>query len=827
MHGYQGKSWQSWLWLGVVLVGVGCGGGSEKAFAPDASSVTGLITVQAEPDQVTRGESIDGKLEILIPAGALAEAKELTVGMLKREDVPKDILSDVYVLGPPMQFAIPVRLTMKFTLPAGQDPSKLRLVHMDTGTDSYAVLDDWVYMAGGDGEPGAFSGTVNHFSAFGLTNGSGRSLTNDTEPDLTKIGDVLLARREIEAAHTAYLAAAEADPQDLQARFGAALTGMFKLPAHTAFNNLFIMCGEGGYDILGQIFGPDGVLSWLEKYRQGKSTVSLLQGVSPSALTQVEFAPNSVGAELYQDEQNGIWQMEVELEDFHSATLDRSATVRIKVQNVNDARWASGQNITLPSDLVHVEVRTWDDSGDDNVNVWTDVVSGSFLLTQAAKVDGQALDVQLLNVLLEQKSQMEGSQSSTVIGYFKLSGQIQDTLMAEFEPEVPFKDLDYLEATQTAPAQSEMIQIMDKCGNGLTMTYLMNILDQVAAEIDAILAHLDAIAGSAQASAFLWNLPVGALVNRVEVPISIVEVQLLRTALHGFRAIHELVGLYEFISPSLALKALHSDYTWYDEECETCGTEWRHDMDMKLLFDNLDPYFLAPKSGITLSSQAVAPIKTQLQLSIQAALAALQVTPPSGAMLNFQASGFKNAAAEIKKLLDLVLASMSADAPVTGTPEWIFHAHKFFTSPFDRASILAGAGVASLFGYTAADAQNRQNASLEPDGDALEYLMKIFITVPEGPSSSIYCSIDADCQGGAGGQSYWVCTDEVDFGVCSNDQNISCSDNTPCGGNPCLRKKCEARDPALLDSAIMDPAMDASPPAFVNEPVINEILGGL
>lgn len=840
----------------ALLALAACGDDEEtkKSYAPfvvNAADVEQLVSVRLEPTMAAEAISADGALRLVVPAGAVTEAVELTMGKLKASARPAGVVGDVYVLGPDgLVFAEPVRLHLKLAASANADG--LRPVHLDTGTGSYEVLSNWAYLP----STTTLAGDIAHLSAYGASDGSGPSLTGGTPAGGAAIGDDLLAAHEIAAARDAYLAAVAASPSNLQAQLGAALTRLALLPEHEGIDDLLTLCGQPLADIQGQVFGSSGLVAWAIAHRQGFSSVQIEAGAELASLTALDFQPNGVRSELWTGSEPGEASISIRASDLRVGE-EGEVSLEIDVTDPAGGAWVDGNDVDLTRSASGIYVHVWREARDsDDDSNWTRLASGTLHVVSAGSQDGDAVEVELRDVVIEEMAQPYG-QPAQVVGVVKVSGTLRDTLKAEFEPapgSMPFVDLEYIEADPNAipptPARSEPVQLIEACGPTLTEAYLKARLDELVDELSAIRAHLDAIAAAPDAAAFVWSLPTGAVANGTPIPIGIVEVHLARAALFAIAGANELVQQYQLIGAETVLRDLFGDYTSYWEDCyqswvpddqgggsyqTVCdeGDELRHDIDLGLVFAALDTNFLTALAGKVIDAASVATAKADFMSTVQALLAALNAAPTAEVLFDFQAPGAVAASAELSGFLQLVLASFTADAVVTETPEWVLRAHHFFSNPFTKASLLAAIddpSITSLWSFTPRDDVERTNAELAPQSRALEEMLSSFLGLPDFPQESMFCNSDVDCQG-VDGRSYWECSGWEEQGVCSHDANVSCSSTWDCesvsSGSVCRRDTCAPRSPAFFDGEVVGDAFDQEPPAFVNRAVWDSLRDGL
>lgn len=187
--------------MSVLLVtfgGISCRSGSiegpkknkDNGFVFQDADVQNLVTIVVSPDMYTEISAPGGHLSVTIPDGALSAPTDITIGQLTNDAAPKGAVGPVYVLGPAgLEFLKPVRLNFSAKDLGEAVVENIRPVHFDTGQTSFAVLSNWSHVQ--ESSEHTWAGDTQHFSAFGLSDGTGSKLANDSEPvpTCTSAGD--------------------------------------------------------------------------------------------------------------------------------------------------------------------------------------------------------------------------------------------------------------------------------------------------------------------------------------------------------------------------------------------------------------------------------------------------------------------------------------------------------------------------------------------------------------------------------------------------------------------------------------------------------------
>ncbi len=809
----------------VTLATSGCRDEKKPGDVADGFSVGEVedsVSLRVEPNMLTEGTSADGHFHILIPAGAVDAPTDIAIGRLKASERPAGALGDIYVLAPiGMTFNKPVRL--RFDFQASTDPDAVRPVQFDTGAKSYDVLKDWVYVHSAS----LLAGSTSHFSAYGPADASASTLTNDS-PEASE-GDELLSAHHLAAARDAYEAAVDADPNDLGAHFGAAITRLALLPEDPAVDDLLAACSEVPADIQGQLFGDNGFIQQTLTQKFGHPQITLSRGDSPSTLSAAEFAPNAAWSTL--DTWDGGSEIRVSIHDLRTMPKEESIELVLTI-NPAAASWANDSTITLPSDDVGVQVYV-DDPAIDDSDARTTITGGTVHVVQAGKADGDELTFELSGVTLTREVYDSVLGNYAFAEVLRFNGSFDDIIATDFQPAdgtMPFMDLSYQDYDQTlgTPQRDELMQLFEQCKAGVGLPFVLGKLDLVMDEVASLRTHLDAIASSSDASAFRWDVPLAAFANATTIPVGIAEASLLRGVIAAAQAANELLQQYNFFTDDFnsLVTTLDPYYEWScyticDPGCVTydCPRSIvRRDLDPAVLATDLNAHFLAPASP-PLTTEAFA---TQLRTAIGAFTTALTVTPTANVLLNFQASGAKEGSDELANALGVLLASMDTPQALTLTPEYQLKLVSYLSAPFDKASLESDTGlVGAMWKLVPRDdtVGSEANASVEPEGKVLEQILSTIFTLPSDPPSTIYCAQDVDC-----GEARYICNGHDNgAGRCydTGSSTVTATVCTPgggeCGVNQyCEQSTCGARGPELFDSTKVDNTFNGNPPPFVN-----------
>ncbi len=800
------------------------------------SDIESTISFHVEPGIPRRGLSGDGKLELIIPTGAFDRATEVTVGKLKADKRPPGVVSDVYIVGASgATQSKPVRARLTYN-PSGLATDTLRPVRVDTGAQAFDVLSSWAHVPA-TATVAADLGTGGAIAVAGTT---GYPLQNNVAATATASADELLAMHRLRDARSAYETLLASDATNLRAHFGAAISRAVLIPEHSELDELFTRCGELPIDMENVLFGGNGEITAPFEARQGDSTVSLqkrdaLEGGGFGSFAGVDLVPNRILSEL-----DGSY-LEITVEDVRSATTGDGVVVGLYVSDVTNAEWTDGATLTVGASSV-TGLRFTNEADEDleAIDRWSEPVSGTVRVIKAGKTNNALVEIEFQNVVF-QRYEAEMGSPAVVVGEFKVNGRVRDTLRPRFEPtpgSVPFNDLEYIPEDQLAmpPVYSKdtWVQAVDACGSGLTVPYLMGKLDAVVGELVTVRSHLDAIAAAPGAASFVWRVPVGAAGNGIAFPIGIAEINLARGALYIIDGVNELVQQYRMLDPATALSSLLADYTEYSRNCywdpvlgaDVCDTSSTlvRDFEPYQLYTALDSHWLTPVNVIDAASMA--PVKTRLQLGLAALVAAFDATPPVGdIVVDFQRPTMIAASAELKALLQAISASMNTPTGLPKTPEWLLTMNNFFGAPFDRAELLSATELSSLWFYQPVDDDNL-NAYVELEGDVLGNIMERLVTQPSDPETTIFCAGPTDCN--VGERTYNCETGHYE-GRCSDDLSgaTPCYGDGECGSGSCVMATCKTRDMLIYDEAVVDPAINRDPPAFINEPVWDDVEASL
>jgi len=177
--------------------------------------------------------------------------------------------------------------------------------------------------------------------------------------------------------------------------------------------------------------------------------------------------------------------------------------------------------------------------------------------------------------------------------------------------------------------------------------------------------------------------------------------------------------------------------------------------------------------------------------------------------------------AEIVGFLDDVLASMDGEVALPLSPNWKIRVVNFLTNPFTKQSLLTATGLSEIFTLTPRNDGTQENASLDVAGEVFEEIVKMLMTMPDGPSTTIYCQGDEDC-----GNADWACNGYSDnAGVCASDMQTACTSGSTCPSSYCVFDTCDLGGPTIVDETKVDAAFDTDPPAFVNEALLDSLEG--
>ncbi len=157
----------------ALLLMAGCSGGTgngDTAWEFE-KAITNPLTGTAGPSELKLGNLETEGVEVIIPAGAFAEATE--VSLINPDKTPKYIASEMTGFGAPIEISVPgkdsVRLLQPVTIRMKYDPTKLG-EELESGSlyMGYFNGSEWQYVKPQvDREKQVMSFTTSHFSLFG------------------------------------------------------------------------------------------------------------------------------------------------------------------------------------------------------------------------------------------------------------------------------------------------------------------------------------------------------------------------------------------------------------------------------------------------------------------------------------------------------------------------------------------------------------------------------------------------------------------------------------------------------------------------------------
>lgn len=783
---------------------------NDEPFAVDPADVSQVVETLVVPGISTELESADGRLTAVFSADAVSAPVQVTVGILDESSRPPGVVGNVYVFGPSgTTFDSAVRLRFRAAT-TGNDEA-VRPVQVDPGVDSFAVLDEWAFapLAGGES---LWAGNVDHFSAFGLTNGSGPTLTNDSTPPGLAGARELLGARQLVAARESYLAAISADPSDLDAQFGAAWTRLLLLPEVDAIDDILLECDEPLFDVSSSIFGTGGLLEDVMNTRKGTANLTVSY-----ASSSVVVQPNVITAIL------GESSLDILVRDLRTADADTGFS--LELYPPSDSTYVDGYTCTVGGASDSTRCGMFVDYEPDAVqetfgSLYTEQVSGTIEYTTAGNADGEALLVRFDDVRLNLMGFDSSASQFVVVGEILMNGTLEDTVDTVWKAPstVPLSSAwnNLIDGSSATDPENDLIAILDACSSSVTGTFVVDKLAGVLAELGAIRGNLEAIADNGDASTFLTSLPVGALRNGAPIPLSIVEVLGLLAHVELAEAAYDMAQQYSWLKS--APEAYVATVDPYYEEGETTT---RRTVDPTLIGPILNSDFLDVAAPLAFSDA-----KATVLEALATVKAAFNTNAPAGALIDFQAPGASAGTAEIVALIDLLVASANTGSQaLPQTPEYSVNLDGFFSNPPTRASLLSDTSLSALFVVTPANAGEFRNAEIELEEDVRDALIETVLVGPTEPST-IYCIDDAEC---TSVESYLRCAGSTDIGVCSEDFTTACDFSTnPCSGF-CVFNTCELREPVFVDEIVVDESWQGdgggdSLPTFINEPLLDELI---
>ena len=822
--------------LPLAFFATACGDDEAVEITPlvvDSTSVEELVATTVSPDRLTVVKTAEGEVELTIPAGAVDSAVELTIGLLAEDKIPAGVVGNVYILGPEgLEFLEPVRLRMKV---AGDvaNASALRPAHLDTEDGKFSVLDNWVYVA----DTQIIAGDLHHLSAYGATDGTGNPLVNDSTPSLTAEAYELLSQRQISASLAKYDEAVAADDTDLQAHFGAALTHAMLLLEHPAVDDVLAECSEIPFDAETLLYGPEGALAHEYNDRDGQVALALQRGATAEALTPADFDVKALYTN-YDSWDDGTYTNEEIWMDFD--TVRNAAGERLDMSlsfYIDQLSWQDGDEIAFDSENAYFSMWLDNDCNSDEEECEDTgsirAVAGKIVVVSAPQGADEAISLRFDDLRFERTIYDYTNDVETLEEVLVLNGTVDDIAYGDFEPEagtVPFDGLDYQEYEEGPPMiaeKDEFIQMLQQCGVGFNLPFLLGKADMMMEEVVVIRSHLEAISTADTVNDFMWNLPVGLFANAIEVPVGPVMIHGTVAALYTLEATNEIVQQYGFLNADLVDLIAIID-PWFDggntceqicdaqgancyEDCQPYASAvW--DLDVDAVAADLNTNFLTHSAALDMTKD----VRPALESALGFLKVALQAVPTQEVIFNFMANPLAQGfGSEVVSFADLLVASMDAEQAMTLTPEYKIHLKNFFDAPFDRASILSAAAIDAIFYVEPADLEYGENAWVEMHEDAAMEMLKSFMTLPAEPLTETFCILDTDCA------ETLVCNGWNDaVGVCSGDRTTSCASYEDCNsealGYNCDKEICEPREPQPVDEAKVDAALEGEYPAFMD-----------
>lgn len=189
------RSWFAWAF--AVSFGLSCGGGDGGSTGPDDDPPDDGVGVSSTRDITPGGGTfsfVDSLVTLVVPAGALSEAVQITVTSLDTVGVPRGVAGALFDFRPDgLEFLQPVDLTVQYEivrLPLGLTEDFLRLFEFTSGMPQLVVGALW------DRDANTVSGQISGFSAFGAGEATPDELVGGIEELGTRAEDAQGAELE-------------------------------------------------------------------------------------------------------------------------------------------------------------------------------------------------------------------------------------------------------------------------------------------------------------------------------------------------------------------------------------------------------------------------------------------------------------------------------------------------------------------------------------------------------------------------------------------------------------------------------------------------------